>query len=43
MSVSGGLDTSRLSNKDDDNKLTNRVGVTLMSERNCSAVGQKLN
>ena len=32
MSVSGGLDASRLSNKDDKNKLTNAVGVTLMSD-----------
>ena len=33
MSISGGLDTSRLSNKDDENKLANPVGVTLMSDR----------
>ena len=33
MSISGGLDTSRLSNKDYENKLANPVGVTLMSDR----------
>ena len=33
MSISGGLDISRLSNKDDENKLANPVGVTLMSDR----------
>ena len=34
MSISGGLDASRLSNEDDENKLANPVGVTLMSDRN---------
>ena len=33
MSVSGGLDASRLANEDDENKLANPVGVTLMSDR----------
>ena len=33
MSISGGLDASRLSNKDDENKLTDPVGVTLTSGR----------
>ena len=33
MSISGGLDASRLSNKDDENKLTDPVGVTLTSDR----------
>ena len=33
MSISGGLDASRLSNEDDENKLANPVVVTLMSER----------
>ena len=32
MSVRGRLDASRLSNKDDENKLANAVGVTLMSD-----------
>ena len=33
MSVNGELDPSRLSNKDDENKLANPVVVTLMSDR----------
>ena len=33
MSLSGGLYASRLSNKDDENKLADPVGVTLMSDR----------
>ena len=33
MSISGGLDASRLSNKDDENKLADPVGVTLTSDR----------
>ena len=33
MSISGGLDAIRLSNKDAENKLANPVGVTLTSER----------
>ena len=33
MSIIGGWDASRLSNKDDDNKLVNPIGVTLMSDR----------
>ena len=33
MSISGRLDTSRLSNKDDENKLANPVGVTVTSDR----------
>ena len=33
MSVNGELDPSRLSNKDDENKLANPVVVTLMSNR----------
>ena len=33
MSISGGLDASRLSNNDDENKLTDPVGVTLTSDR----------
>ena len=33
MSISGVLDASRLSNEDDENKLANPVGVTLMSDR----------
>ena len=33
MSISGGLDASRLSNEDDENKSANPVGVTLMSDR----------
>ena len=33
MSISGGLDASRSSNEDYENKLANPVGVTLMSDR----------
>ena len=33
MSISGGWDASRLSNKDDDNKLASPIRVTLMSDR----------
>ena len=33
MSISGGLDASRLSNKDDENKLADPDGVTLTSDR----------
>ena len=33
LSISGGLDASRLSNKDDENKLADPVGVTLTSDR----------
>ena len=33
MSVSGGLDASRLSNKEDKNKLANPVWVNLMADR----------
>ena len=33
MPISGGLDASRLSNEDDEIKLANPVGVTLMSDR----------
>ena len=33
ISISGGLDASGLSNEDDENKLANPVGVTLMSDR----------
>ena len=40
LSVSSGLDASRLSNKDDENKLADPVGVTLTSDK-CNAVGQK--
>ena len=35
MSISGGLDASGLSNKDDENKLANAVG------EKCGTVGQK--
>ena len=33
MLICGGLDVSRLSNKDDENKLASSVGVTQMSDR----------
>ena len=33
MSINGELDPSRLSNKNDENKLANPVVVTLMSDR----------
>ena len=33
MSISGELDASRLSNEDDEKKLANPVGVTLLSDR----------
>ena len=32
LSINGGLDASRLSNEDDENKLANPVRVTLMSD-----------
>ena len=34
MSISGGLYEDILTNEDDDNKLGNPAGLTLMSERN---------
>ena len=33
MLICGGLDVSRLSNKDEEKKLANSVGVTQMSDR----------
>ena len=33
MSISGGLDANRLSNEDDEDKLVNPAGVTMMSDR----------
>ena len=42
MSISGGLDESRLSNKDDENKLADPVGVTLTSDRSAMQLDRNI-